>query len=86
MNWKLSSAVRSSRLAPLPADCIPTTARGGFVVPALPQRGLPNGVQSLLPRLRAKMYALRLWYSTSGAYGSRSMTSSIVKPAASKSP
>lgn len=29
---------------------------------------------------RAKMYALRLWYSTSGAYGSRSMISSMAKP------
>jgi hypothetical protein len=40
--------------------------------------------REMLLAMRAKMYARRLWYSTSGEYGSRSMISSMASPAASK--
>src|SRR5208282_5697061 len=47
------------------------------------QPGFHFGVPAALG-FRAKMYALWLWYSISGAYGPRSMISSIASPAFSK--
>src|SRR3954470_1137275 len=40
----------------------------------------------VVPGLWANTYARRLWYPTSGAYGSRSMTSSISNPASRRYP